>query len=675
MDIKLEHSGEIYKLNSIAKQSDSAILYKKGKLVLLVSVAVDINEVLSADFLPLTVQYIEKSYANGKIPGGYVKREGKPSDFESLTSRLIDRSIRPLFPKDFKYCTQIIVMVLSADDEVDIHVSALNAVSVALHLSSIPFKGIINAVRVASIDGEFVINPNMNLLDKSTINLFMAGDGKNITMIEFKSIENEFSEDLLLRSIDNANSYISNSIVKYQDVFKPYIKDKITLTPVLIPDIQKDITSKYLFRIYDCFKNTLESPNSYRVLAKDISYELGVDEEQVIPIINKLRRQYIRDSILNDGLRLDGRGLKDIRNIDIETNILPSAHGSTLFTRGQTQVLSVCTIGSDNDMQSYDVLSSLKVLKEKFMLHYNFLPFCTGETYPLSSVSRRELGHGNLAKKALESSIAHETRAIRIVSEVLESNGSSSMASVCSGSLALYSAGITPSFLVAGIAMGLVKEDDKYKILSDITGIEDSEGDMDFKIAGNLYGITALQLDVKIYSFTIEILQDVLYQAKEARLLILNKMEKAKEHIVLGDNTPLYDSCKIPLNRISSIIGQAGKNIKYIIDRFNVNIDINKENGVVNISGKSLQNIKDAKEYILSCVYVCLDSFNVGDKFNGKVKRITDFGIFVELKDGIDGLLHNSKLDVNIINSIKEGEFISVSIIAINDNKIELCIS
>lgn len=671
MDIKLECEDEIFQLNYIAKQSDSSILYKKGKLVLLVSIAID-NKVVDEDFLPLTVQYIEKSYANGKIPSGYVKRESRPSDFETLTSRLIDRSIRPLFPKDFKYCTQIIIMVLSIDSEIDIQVSALNAVGAALYLSSIPVFKIVSGVRVANIEGNFIINPDMTILEKSSIDFFISGENDNLLMLEFKSSIDSLDENSLLNAVSMGQTYIKNKSLLYKSSFQSYVKDKLSIDNLVDDNLIYLIKEEHKLQLESYLSNKLNQ-NIINDLIKSIVSKFNIDESRAKLLLNTLKQQYMRNKILYDNYRFDGRGLKDIRNIEIETNILPNAHGSALFTRGETQVLSVCTIGGDNDMQSYDILSSKKSGKEKFMLHYNFLPFCTGETYPLGAVSRRELGHGNLAKKALESSINDEIRTIRIVSEVLESNGSSSMASVCSGSLSLYGAGLRPSFLVAGIAIGLVTDGNIYKILNDITGIEDNIGDMDCKIAGNKDGITALQMDVKIDGFNINIFKDVLLQAREALFIILNKMEEARDKIILGANTPLYESFTIPINKISSLIGQGGRNIKQITTRFGVNIDINKDKGIVNIFGTSKKDLLEAKEHILSCIYICLDSFNIGDKFNGKVKRITDFGVFVELKDGIDGLIHNSKLDAN--NIFKEGDFISVEIIVINDNKIELSVS
>lgn len=683
MEIKIENNNSLESiyLNEVGRAANGAVLYKKGKAVILATVATDINANIEGDFLPLTVQYIEKSYANGKFPGGYIKREGKPNEFEILTSRLIDRSLRPLFPKSYRYPIQITVMVLSVDKDLDLQTMSLNAASIALLTSDLPIDRAINAIRIGKINDNFIINPTLDEMKQSDIDLFISGENKNIFMIEFKSKVGELNEEKMLEAIELAQENIDKTsklyIEKFSNYIKPHIKIDIEDSSFNI-DIFNLIKSKYNDTLESCFLNMAKNENSVLLnnIIRDITNNENCNQIEVEIAISKIKRDFIRNKILNENIRLDGRDLDTIRDISIETNILPNAHGSALFTRGQTQVLAVCTIGNDSDMQSYEMLTSKYPLKSNFIFHYNFPSFSTGEAYPIGSVSRRELGHGNLAKKALESSISHDKRAIRIVSEVLESNGSSSMASVCGGSLSLFSAGIEPLFLVAGIAMGLVKDGDKYKILTDIMGVEDFDGDMDFKVAGNRDGITALQMDIKINDINIEILQDSLLKARKARLSILDKMEIAKDNIILNENTPISKQFHIPTNKISSIIGQGGKNIKDIIERFNVNIDINKENGEVRITSTNKQNIENAKDYILSSVFVKLDNFKIGDRFDGKIKRIADFGIFVEIKDGIDGLVHNSKLIRNNIDikSLNKDEILSVEIVAINDNKIELTI-
>ncbi|RDU64146.1 polyribonucleotide nucleotidyltransferase [Helicobacter sp. MIT 14-3879] len=680
MEIKIEDSGEIICIDEVARQANGSILYKKGKAVLLSSVVIDSKSV-EGDFLPLTVQYLEKSYANAKFPGGYIKREGKPNEFEVLTSRLIDRSLRPLFPKGFCYPIQITIFVLSIDRELDLQVLALNAASLALYISDIPINVAVNSLRVGLIKNELIINPTLDLLQESDIDLYISGEGDNIFMIEFKSNNESLCEDKLLEVLELAKNHIKTTSYIYERYLKDHIKPPKILqyNKEYSSDIFNTISTKYKNELESCFvamskseNNTMLDNIKEKIIAENTFDELGLE----VAIV-KFKRNFIRNKILLEEKRLDGRGLDEIRDISILTNILPSAHGSTLFTRGETQVLAVCTIGGDNDMQSYEMLNSKSVLKNSFLFHYNFPSFSTGEAYPITSPSRRELGHGNLARRALESSIKNDNRAIRIVSEVLESNGSSSMASVCGGSLSLYSAGIKPLFLVAGIAMGLVKDGKNYKILTDIMGIEDYDGDMDFKVAGNEVGITALQMDIKINDIDINILKDALLKAREARLKILSLMVKARDNIILGDNIPQVESFCIPINKIPSVIGHGGKNIKNIIDKFNINIDIAKDSGIVRLSSISKQNLLNAKEYILSIVNINLDSINVGDKFNGKIKRIVDFGMFVEIKDGIDGLIHNSKLLKNNINlsDYKEGDILSVEVVAINNDKIELFIS
>lgn len=672
MEVKLDND-EILIIDEIARQTNGSLLFKKDKAVILASVVIDINAKVDGDFLPLTVQYLEKAYANGKIPSGFIKREGKPSEFEILTSRLIDRSIRPLFPKPFCYPLQISIFVLSADNE-DLQVLALNAASLALYLSNIPINIPINAVRIGIINDEFIINPRN--LAESSIDLFVSGNDENISMIEFKSTKDSLNETQMIEALNLAKNHIKSTSKLYQNTLERFIK-----TPLSLPDsaVCEDF-SEVFNKIKKDYKNDLENAiksmgENNAILDKlkeKIALECGFDEIFIEKSIAKFKRNFIRNMILEQNIRIDGRNLDEIRPISIKTNILPNAHGSTLFTRGETQVLAVCTIGSENDAQNIENLNIRK--KDRFMFHYNFPSFSTGEAYPIGSVSRRELGHGNLAKKALESSLEYESeKTIRIVSEVLESNGSSSMASVCGGSLSLFAAGLSPKFLVAGIAMGLVKEGEKYAILTDIMGVEDFEGDMDFKVAGNENGITALQMDIKISDINIDILHNALLKAKEARLKILSLLEQAKDSIILNDNLPQSETFSVPTAKIPVIIGQSGKNIRQIIERFDVSIDIAKDSGKITIFGTNKQNLIATKEHILASINVDY-SLKVGDKFNGKIKKIADFGMFVEIKNGIDGLVHNAKLMRNNINikDFKEGENVMVEIISLHNDKIEL---
>lgn len=671
MEIVLEN-GEILTIDEVAKKANGSLLLKKGKAVILASVVIDLNAKVEGDFLPLTVQYIEKAYANGKIPSGFIKREGKPSEFEILTSRLIDRSIRPLFPKNFGYPLQISIFVLSVESE-DLQVLALNAASLALYLSNIPINIPINAVRIGIIDNTLTINPPN--LAESSIDLFVSGNDDNITMIEFKANKDSLNEAQMIEALNLAKNHIKSTSKIYKNTLENLIK-----TPLDWQDSNVLDYSCVFAKVKENYKNDLE--NAIKTMGENnamldklktkIALECDFDELCVEKSIAKFKRDFIRNMILEQNIRIDGRNLDEIRPIAIQTNILPNAHGSTLFTRGETQALAVCTIGSENDAQSIENLNIRK--KDRFMFHYNFPSFSTGEAYPIGSVSRRELGHGNLAKRALESSIECESeKTIRIVSEILQSNGSSSMASVCAGSLSLFAAGLNPKFLVAGIAMGLVKENEKYAILTDIMGVEDFEGDMDFKVAGNENGITALQMDIKISDISIEILQQALLKAKEARLKILPILQEAKNNIILGENLPCSETFSVPNSKIPIIIGQGGKNIKQIIERFHISIDIAKDSGKITLFGTNKQNLIDAKEHILSSINID-STLKVGDKFNGKIKKIADFGMFVEIKNGIDGLVHNAKLTRNNINinDFKENEFVMVEIISLHNDKIEL---
>lgn len=682
MDIVIENNGvrETFTPNTLAKQANGSIFYKQGKTAILATVATDLNANIEGDFLPLTVQYVEKAYANGKIPGGYVKREGKPSEYEILTSRLIDRSLRPLFPKSYRYPVQITIIVLSADKDLDLQVMSLNAASMALFVSNIPINRPLNAVRVAKIDSQTIINPTLGELAKSSLDLFISGEFHNILMIECKAKILQIAEDELIAAIAKARDSINATSSLYKAHLEPHIKPNFAfeMPSGESPQALDFITKNYKERLESCFLAMSKSENSALLLAlrRVILANCEFSEIDIDVAIAKFKRDFIRGRILHSGIRLDGRTLDEIRPISIATNILPKAHGSALFTRGETQVLAVCTLGGDNDMQSFETLTQKTPLKSKFSFHYNFPSFCTGEAYPIGSPTRRELGHGNLAKKALESSIAHDKRAIRIVSEVLESNGSSSMASVCGGSLSLCAAGVEPLFLVAGIAMGLVKEGENYKILTDIMGIEDYDGDMDFKVAGNLEGITALQMDIKTDNVSLEILKDALQRARAARIQILDLMTKARDAIIPSEGLPKVATFSVQAAKIPSIIGQGGKNIKDIIERFGVQIDINKESAEVSVYGDETEAVNGAREAILACGNRGAD-FQIGERFNGKIKKIMDFGIFVELRDGIDGLLHQSKLarrHANLAN-FHEGGNLAVVIVAINNGKVELDMS
>lgn len=724
--IEVNNQVEIFDLNKVAKQASGAVLLRVKNTVVLATVAREDVQV-EEDFLPLTVQYIEKSYAAGKIPGGYVKRETKPGDFETLTARIIDRSLRPLFPKGYAYPTQIVVMVLSADPEVDLQVVSLNAASVALYLSDIPVNRPVCGVRVGYIDDKFVINPSNSELKQSAIDLYVAGTKDELLMIEMRSLPqqttqlipmvaiepmidpslsdsmaqkqvmNEFSEDKMVEAIDFAGKAILRASSAYEEAFKEHKKEDAALE--LKPEIENENIAIYIDKFYKAeVKNAInqmaksERASELGKIAKQISSDEvaqkeGWDEAVISNVLGKYKKKIVREQIINEGVRADGRGLEEVRPISIETNVLPNAHGSCLFTRGQTQALVVATLGTDSDAQMYDILTEKAPLVEKFMFNYNFPGFSVGEASPLKAPGRRELGHGNLAKRALAPSIdLASPYTIRVVSEILESNGSSSMASVCGGSLALRAAGVNTQKLVAGVAMGLIFEGDKHAVLTDIMGLEDHDGDMDFKVAGTSDGITALQMDIKLGGISLEVLKEALYQAKRGREHILSLMTEADKNIEINEDVlPKLELFSVDPSKIVDIIGQAGKTIKEIIEKFEVSIDLDREKGEVKIAGGAKKNVDAAKDYIISITSKensrsfgkkpfkhdkerVKPTFNIGDEFVGSVKSVVDFGVFIELKDGVDGLLHISKIK----SPLNVGDQVKVCVSEQKGNKISL---
>ena len=724
--IEVNNQVEIFDLNKVAKQASGAVLLRVKNTVVLATVAREDVQV-EEDFLPLTVQYIEKAYAAGKIPGGYVKRETKPGDFETLTARIIDRSLRPLFPKGYAYPTQIVVMVLSADPEVDLQVVSLNAASVALYLSDIPVNRPVCGVRVGYIDDKFVINPSNSELKQSAIDLYVAGTKDELLMIEMRSLPqqttqlipmvaiepmidpslsdsmaqkqvmNEFSEDKMVEAIDFAGKAILRASSAYEEAFKEHKKEDAALE--LKPEIENENIAIYIDKFYKAeVKNAInqmaksERASELGKIAKQISSDEvaqkeGWDEAVISNVLGKYKKKIVREQIIIEGVRADGRGLEEVRPISIETNVLPNAHGSCLFTRGQTQALVVATLGTDSDAQMYDILTEKAPLVEKFMFNYNFPGFSVGEASPLKAPGRRELGHGNLAKRALAPSIdLASPYTIRVVSEILESNGSSSMASVCGGSLALRAAGVNTQKLVAGVAMGLIFEGDKHAVLTDIMGLEDHDGDMDFKVAGTSDGITALQMDIKLGGISLEVLKEALYQAKRGREHILALMTQADKNIEINEDVlPKLELFNVDPSKIVDIIGQAGKTIKEIIEKFEVSIDLDREKGEVKIAGGAKKNVDAAKDYIISITSKensrsfgkkpfkhdkdrVKPTFNIGDEFVGSVKSVVDFGVFIELKDGVDGLLHISKIK----SPLNVGDQVKVCVSEQKGNKISL---
>jgi len=715
--IDLKNREESYSFGDVAKQANGSAWLKSGNTVILATVVIDETEIVKDDFLPLTVQYIEKTYAAGKIPGGFFKRETKPSDFETLTSRIVDRSLRPLFPKGFGHPTQITIMVFSADAESDLQVLALNAASAALYTSDIDINISVSAVRAAKIDGELVINPTLPQLKNSTLDLYLSGTKDDLLMIEMRTfgsenvdvndmiidpmldptmsgivttshISNAISEDELISVFEQTQVELFNSNSQYEEKFYSLQKD---IKPLELKarsaneDMYKYVKETHMDDIKNAMNQMAKSERStaLRELRKNI---LTIKEEwndvelELKDAIDKVKREQVRMQILDEKVRADGRSLTEVRPITIDTNVLPNAHSSCLFTRGQTQALVVLTMGGPKDAQMFESLTDTQTQNENFMVHYNFPGFSVGEASPVMGTKRRELGHGNLAKRALEPIVNLDGQTVRLVSEILESNGSSSMATVCGGYMALRAADIETSDTVAGIAMGMVSDGDKYAILSDIMGLEDHDGDMDFKVTGSKHGITAMQMDIKLGGISLDILKEALYQAKDGRSHIIDIMIEAEEAIEFNDGVlPSVDVFHIDPSFIGEIIGQAGKTIREMIEKFEVAIDIDKKDGKVKITGKNKSGVSDAKAHIHSIVNAPKKekiNYEVGSSYDGVVKRIVDFGAFVELPDGTDGLLHISKISDKRVDKVtdvlNEGDKIKVEILEFKGNKISL---
>ncbi|HJE02402.1 Polyribonucleotide nucleotidyltransferase [Aliarcobacter thereius] len=707
-EIDLNNQKEIFEFDKVAKQANGSVLAKVGDCVVLAAVACEFDNPVSEDFTPLTVQYIEKTYASAKLPGGFIKREAKPSDFETLTSRVIDRSLRPLFPKGFVYPTTITVMVLSADKDVDLQTIALNAANAALYTSNLPIKKSVCGVRVGKIDDKLVLNPNQEDLTNSTLDLYIAGSKDELLMIEMKSSSslkdkehcaNEMNEEDLVKAISFAQEALKKANIKYEENFEKASKERVN-----IELIEFTIDEKIISYVRDNFSNDVkdaikklaksERATELKELAKKISQNEyctsnEIENSTIYEAVNIVKRELVRAMIVDDKVRADGRGLKDVRPISIETNILPKAHSSCLFTRGETQALVVGTIAGAKDGQMYEVLTDKATSMENFMVHYNFPGFSVGEAKPIFGVGRRELGHGNLAKKALEATISKNyNETVRLVSEILESNGSSSMATVCGGSLALKAAKIPISDLVAGVAMGMVVEDDKYSILTDIMGLEDHDGDMDFKVAGTKNGITALQMDIKLGGIELSVLTEALNQAKEGRLHILNIMEDASKDIVSSKALPKCEEFEIDSSKMMIVIGKGGSTIKEIIEKYSVNIDLDRDNGIVKVSGEDENKIFDACEFIKNLVNNSSSSkpqvknidfeklYSIDEKVSGKVERVVDFGAFISLEKGGEGLLHISKISKDRIEKASDvlsvGQELEVKVLKVQKDRIEL---
>jgi polyribonucleotide nucleotidyltransferase len=716
-EFELSGKREIFEFDKVAKQANGSVLAKLGNAVVLATVVSEFDNPVSEDFTPLTVQYIEKTYAAAKLPGGFIKREGKPSEFETLTSRVIDRSLRPLFPKGYVYPTTITVIVLSADKNVDLQTLALNAANAALYTSNLPIKKSVCGVRVAKIENEYVINPTPSQISNSVLDLYVAGSKDELLMIEMKSISsaelievdieaftkihnaNEMNEDMLVEAIGFAQDALKEANLTYEKGFEAVCKEKVEVELVkftIEESVINYVRDNFNSEIKEAIKKLAKSERATQL--KDVAKLISNNEyctnnelvyATIYEAVSVVKREIVRNMIVTDKVRADGRGLKDVRPISIDTNILPSAHASCLFTRGETQALVVATIAGAKDGQMYEILTEKSTSVDRFMVHYNFPGFSVGEAKPMFNVGRRELGHGNLGKKALESTIDDDyNETVRLVSEILESNGSSSMATVCGGSLALKAAGVPISGLVAGVAMGMVVEGDNYSVLTDIMGLEDHDGDMDFKVAGTSKGITALQMDIKLGGIELSVLKEALLQAKEGRDHILGLMEEAALEIIPSEALPLVEQFAIDPSKIMVIIGKAGSTIKEIIEKFTVSIDLDRDNGMVKVSGGSKQNVLDACEHIKTIsnnAPARKDSpknidfeklYAMDEVVMGKVERVVDFGAFILLSKGGEGLLHISKISkervTNVSDILSVGQEIEVKVLKVKKDRIEL---
>ncbi len=656
----------------LAKQANGSVLIRSGDSVVLVAVTQSKNP-LETDFFPLTVEYRERAYAAGKIPGGFIKRESKPNTKEILVSRLIDRPIRPLFPEGFRNEVQIAPQVLSTDNINPPDVLAMIGSSAALAISDIPFNGPTGSVRIGKVDGEYIINPTYELIAKSSINLVAAGTKNGITMVE--SFSNEVAEDEILEALKIGHEAIKQIIAIQETLALKCGKAKKDISLFVINEDIKKAVREYIIEDLKAALKISEKLSLYKKLdelklkTSDHFKEIFPEKDkEVMEVFSEMERELFRTRILKEKLRCDGRGLKDIRPISIEVGLLPRTHGSALFTRGETQALAVVTLGTSVDEQIIDDIEGDR--RETFLLHYNFPPFSVGETGRFMGPGRREIGHGHLAEMALRAVLPDKEGfpyTIRIVSEILESNGSSSMATVCGGSLALMDAGVQIKRSVAGIAMGLIKENDDIAILSDILGMEDHLGDMDFKVAGTEKGITSLQMDIKIDSVSLNILTQALNEAKEGRMRILEKMQDvmSSPRGKLSSYAPRIVTIYINKEKIKDVIGPGGKIIRNIIEETGVKIDI-EDDGKVVIASAVEKDIDRAMEMIK---YLTED-VEVGKLYMGKVMRIVAFGAFVEVLPGKEGLVHISQLAdyhvKEVSEIVKEGDEILVKVLEID---------
>ncbi len=657
----------------MAKQANGAVCVQYGGTVVLVTACMSGEIRENQDFFPLTVEYQEKTYAAGRIPGGFFKREGRPSESEILTARLIDRPIRPLFPEGFLNEVQIIAVVLSSDGENDPDILAVTGASAALSISDIPFEGPIACCRVARLNNEFILNPTYAELETADLDVIIVANKKGIVMLESKA--KEVSEEVYLEAVRFGMDFLKDVILFQEDFAKKFGKSKAVIQYKKIdPELKKKVEAMAGEKLKSIYKLTNQEARIEQIhaLTKELEDNFVSDtcsSADVKIALAEVEKQEIRDKTLKENTRLDGRGFKEIRPISCEVSVLPRTHGSSLFTRGQTQSLAVTTLGTGDDEQLVEALEGKKY--KTFMLHYSFPPFSVGETAPMRGPGRREIGHGALAEKSLLAVMPSKEKfpyTIRLVSEILESNGSSSMATVCAATLSLMDAGVPIKDTVAGVALGLVKEGEKAVILTDIAGLEDHFGDMDFKVAGTRHGITAVQMDLKIDGISMDLLMKCLEQSKEGRLFILDKMNAAlaSPREELSSYAPRIDVLKINTEKIGELIGPGGKTIKAIIAATGASIDI-KDDGTVLVGSTEANKSADA----IRMIKAITDDVEVGRIYLAKVKRIMAFGAFCEIAPRKEGLVHVSELSDHFVKSVEEvvkiGDEIKVKVIGIDE--------
>ena len=664
-----------FETGKLAKQAGGSVIVRYGDSVVLVTACRAANQRQGIDFLPLTVDYRENTYASGRIPGGYFKREGKPTEKEVLTSRCIDRPIRPLFPAGWRYETQVIALVLSVDQENDTDVLAITGASAALALSEIPFEKTIAGVRIGLVDGQYIVNPTFKQRKESKLDLVVAGSKDGLVMVEAGA--KEVTEEQAVVALETAHAAIKLIVATIDEFAKEAGKPKLKVAKKEIGhDFYREVEEKVLVSLTEAMRirGKLENYDRVDQLLEELVASLPEGEVQrkleAKQIFKGLKEKVLREEVLTHGVRLDGRKFDEVRAIWIETGVLPRTHGSAVFTRGETQALVTCTLGTADDAQKIESFEG--ETWKSFMLHYNFPPFSVGEVAFLRGPGRREVGHGALAERSLTPILPSEEQfpyTVRIVSDILESNGSSSMASVCGGSLAMMDAGVPLRTAVAGIAMGLVMDEKSgnYAVLSDIAGAEDHYGDMDFKVAGTADGITALQMDIKVGGITMDVMRKALDQARRGRLHILGKMREAiaQSRESISAFAPRIVTIRIPVDKIRDVIGPGGKMIRSIIERTGVKIDV-EDDGRVNVASADGESAQKA----ISIIQELTATPELNKSYLGKIQRITDFGAFVEIMPGTDGLLHVSEIAnhrvKDVRDELKEGEQILVKVINID---------